>query len=45
MKLIKTKFKGLFLYKKETYTDDRGYFRELFVERVIKKKFFDINYE
>ena len=43
MKLIKTRFKGLFLYKKETYTDDRGYFRELFVERVIKKKFlFDV---
>jgi len=43
MKLIKTKFKGLFLCKKETYIDNRGYFREIFVEKIIKKKFlFDV---
>jgi dTDP-4-dehydrorhamnose 3,5-epimerase len=43
MKIIKTKFKGLFLCNKETYTDSRGYFRELFIESIIKKKFlFDV---
>ena len=43
MKLIKTKFKGLFLCKKETNVDNRGYFRELFAEKIIKKKFlFDV---
>ena len=43
MKLIKTKFKNLFLYKKNTYLDNRGYFRELFLEKFIKKKFpFDV---
>tara|TARA_B110000967_G_scaffold49869_1_gene50917 strand:- start:19 stop:552 length:534 start_codon:yes stop_codon:yes gene_type:complete len=43
MKLIKTKFKGLFLCEKETYLDNRGYFRELFVEKIIKNNFiFDV---
>ena len=39
MKLIKTKFKGLVIYKKNTYKDKRGYFRELFLNRQIKEKF------
>ena len=43
MKIVKTKFKDLFLYKKNTFKDNRGYFRELFIEKMIKKKFpFDI---
>ena len=43
MKLIKTKFKGLVLFKKDTFLDNRGYFRELFIEKSLKKKFpFDV---
>ena len=33
----------MFLCKKETFVDNRGYFRELFTEKIIKKKFlFDV---
>lgn len=39
MKLIKTKFKGLIIYKRNTYKDNRGYFRELFLDKQIKEKF------
>jgi len=39
MKIIKTNFKGLFLYKRDTYKDNRGYFRELFTENFLKIKF------
>ena len=43
MKIVKTKFKDLFIYKKDTYKDNRGYFRELFIEKNFKNKFpFDI---
>ena len=43
MKIIKNKFKGLLIIKKNTHKDKRGYLRELFVEKKIKKKFvFDI---
>ena len=43
MKIIATKFKDLYLYKKETYYDNRGYFRELFIEKSLKMKFvFDV---
>ena len=43
MKIIKTKFEGLLLYKKDTFLDNRGYFRELFIQRSLKKKFpFDV---
>ena len=43
MKIVKTKFKDLLLYKKDTYKDNRGYFRELFIEKNFKNKFpFDI---
>jgi len=43
MKIIKTKFKGLLIFKKNTYRDKRGYLRELFIEKKLKKKFvFDI---
>ena len=30
MKIFNTKFKGLKVYKKDTFKDNRGYFRELF---------------
>ena len=39
MKIIKTNFKDLFLYKRDTYKDNRGYFRELFTENFLKIKF------
>ena len=39
MKIIKTKFKDLLLYKRENYEDNRGYFRELYVKKIIKKNF------
>ena len=43
MKIIATKFKDLYLYKKETYYNNRGYFRELFIEKSLKMKFvFDV---
>ena len=39
MQIIKTKFSGLELYKRETSKDNRGYFKELYLEKVLKKKF------
>ena len=43
MKIINTKFKGLIIFKKETHLDNRGYFRELFLEKNFKEKFpFDV---
>ena len=39
MQIVKTKFSGLKLYKRETFRDNRGYFKELFLEKVFKKKF------
>tara|TARA_B100000795_G_scaffold266667_1_gene250238 strand:- start:311 stop:841 length:531 start_codon:yes stop_codon:yes gene_type:complete len=39
VKIIKTNFKDLFLYKRDTYKDNRGYFRELFTEKFLKIKF------
>ena len=43
MKIIKTKFKDLIIYNKETYRDKRGYFRELFLDKKVKEKFpFDV---
>ncbi len=39
MKIIKTKFKDLILYKKDTFKDKRGYFRELFLQNHFKVKF------
>ena len=39
MKIIKTKLKDLLLYKRVTYEDNRGYFRELYINKTIKKKF------
>ncbi len=43
MKLIKTKFKGLIVYEKDTYKDKRGYFRELFLQKHFNERFpFDV---
>ena len=39
MKIIKQKFKSLFLIKNNTFKDKRGYFRELLRENKINKKF------
>ena len=37
--IIKTKFKNLILVKKQKFTDSRGYFQELLIEKNIKMKF------
>ena len=43
MKIIKTKFKDLVVIQKETHTDNRGFFRELFVEKKLNIQFpFDV---
>ena len=43
MKVLKTKFKDLLVIKKDTYFDNRGYFRELYLNKLLKKKFvFDV---
>ena len=43
MKIIKTKFKGLLIYQKDTFEDSRGYFRELYIQKHFKTKFpFDV---
>ena len=43
MKLIKTKFKDLVIYQKDTYRDKRGYFRELYLQKNFKDRFpFDV---
>ena len=39
MKVKKTKFKGLLIFKKKSFNDNRGYFRELFLEKNFKTKF------
>ena len=39
MEIINTKFKGLFLIKKKTFKDSRGYFREIYIQKKIKKNF------
>ena len=43
MKLIKTKFKDLVIYQKDTFKDKRGYFRELYLQKHFSNKFpFDV---
>ena len=43
MKIIKTKFKDLKVLDKPTFKDNRGFFRELFLKKYIKKELiFDI---
>lgn len=38
MKILKTKFKNLFIFKSKNFFDNRGHFRELALEKKIKKK-------
>ena len=38
MKIIRTKFKDLFLVKGETHADNRGFFRELVYQKIVPKK-------
>ena len=43
MKIIKTKFKDLIIYKKDTFKDNRGYFRELYLQKHFNTRFpFDV---
>ena len=38
MKIFKNKFKDLTIFKSTKFNDKRGYFRELYLEKYIKKK-------
>ena len=38
MKILKTKFKNLFVFKSKNFFDNRGHFRELALEKKIKKE-------
>ena len=38
MKITRTKFKGLNIFESKNFFDNRGYFRELSIEKTIKKK-------
>ena len=38
MKKFKTKFKDLYIFQSKNYYDNRGFFRELFLEKQIKAK-------
>ena len=43
MRLIKTKIKGLLLLKSKVYSDKRGYLKETYSKKILKKDFpFDI---
>ena len=39
MKIIKTPIKGLIIITNKKFVDNRGYFREVLLEKIIKKKF------
>ena len=39
MKVIKNKFKNLLIIEGQIHGDKRGYLREIYLERLIKKKF------
>lgn len=39
MKIIKNRFKDLLIFKSKNYYDGRGFFRELLIEKLLKKKF------
>ena len=39
MKIIKTKFKNLIVINSKNFYDKRGYFREILIEKLVKKKF------
>ena len=37
--ILKTKFKDLVLFKNNSFKDNRGYFKEILLEKNFKKKF------
>ena len=37
MKKIKTKFKGLYVFQGKSFYDNRGFLREAFKKKIIKK--------
>ena len=39
MKIIKTKIKDLLILKTNIYKDKRGFFKEVFREKILNKKF------
>ena len=39
MKIKKTKFKGLLIFESKKFNDNRGYFREVLLEKTVKRKF------
>ena len=39
MKIIKTKFKDLLIFNSKNFYDTRGYFREVLIEKLLKKRF------
>ena len=39
MKVTKTKFKDLLLFDSKNFYDSRGYFREVLIEKIVKKRF------
>ena len=39
MKIIKTRIKNLLVFKSEKFDDNRGYFREVLLEKNVKRKF------
>ena len=39
MKIIKTKFKGLFIIRAKEHHDKRGFFREIYRQNMLKQKF------
>ena len=38
MDFIKTRFKGLVVYKGKSFKDNRGFFREVFLNKIVKKE-------
>ena len=39
MKIRKTKFKDLLILENKSFNDKRGFFKELYKEKLIKKKY------
>ena len=39
MKITKTKFNDLLLFDSKNFYDSRGYFREVLIEKIVKKRF------
>ena len=39
MRIVKTKFKDLVILKSKNHPDNRGFFKEIYQEKILKKKF------